>query len=222
MRLALTVNKQQNRWDQIVLLDDDPAKCGKSILGLEIAGPFSSLERADKASSEIVNLVARTTEKRLSARRKLDKYGMRHASLIHPSVDTTGATFHEGVTVYQNATIGPLVSLGRSSVIFMGAVVGHGSSVGEGCIVGPNAVINARVQIDNAVYVGTNATILPDVRVGARATIAAGSVAMKNVPEGITVIGNPAKSLPQINSQPATRTAEPRLSEPHDLRAGIP
>lgn len=202
VRLALRANQEQHRWDRLVLVDDDPAKHGQSILGVEIVGPFAMLERVEPEEAEVVNLVARTTAKRLSARCRIERYGLPFATLIHPSVDMTGSAHHGDITVYQNATVGPLVSLGCSSVVFMGAVVGHGSQLGEGCVVAPNAVINARVRSDDGVYVGTNATILPDVKIGAWATIAAGSVVMKNVPEGATVMGNPAKTLPPLARRP--------------------
>ena len=36
VRLALNINKAQNRWDQIVILDDDHSKHGQSIVGVGI------------------------------------------------------------------------------------------------------------------------------------------------------------------------------------------
>jgi UDP-perosamine 4-acetyltransferase len=67
--------------------------------------------------------------------------------------------------------------------------------VGRCCVVAPNAVINARVELADGVYVGTNASILPDVKIGAWATIGANSVVMRNVPSGTTVMGIPAKTV---------------------------
>ncbi len=115
--------------------------------------------------------------------------------MISSDVDTTGAEFGRDTIVYQNATIGPLVSMGEGSVVFMGGVVGHGSKLGRGCVVAPNAVINARVQAGDGVYVGSNATILPEVKIGAWATIGAGTVVTNNVPDGATVMGVPSKTV---------------------------
>jgi serine acetyltransferase len=56
-------------------------------------------------------------------------------------------------------------------------------------------VINARVEIGDGVYVGTNASLLPDVKIGPWATIGANSVVMRNVPAGTTVMGIPAKTV---------------------------
>ena len=45
VRLALRINEKDSRWEKILVLDDDSSKHGKSILGVEIAGPFEMLEQ---------------------------------------------------------------------------------------------------------------------------------------------------------------------------------
>lgn len=193
VRLALNINGRQARWRQIIILDDDPAKHGQTILGVRIAGPFEMLERADPSSAEVVNLVARSTAKRWSARCRIERYGLPFTSLISPEVEVFGASLAADIIAYRNAAIGPQVTLADGAVIFMGAIAGHESRLGRGCILAPHAVINARVELGDGVYVGTNATVLPEVIVGAWATIAAGSVATRHVPAGATVMGVPGK-----------------------------
>lgn len=195
VRLALAVNCARQRWDRLVLLDDDPAKHGRCLLGVEITGPIRMLEAADPASSGVANLVARTAARRWAVRQKLEAYGLPFATLIHPRVDLTGTELNPDVMIYQNAVIGPEVRIEAGSVVFMGAVVGHESRVGRGCIVAANAVLNARVELGDRVYVGSNATLLPEVKVGPDATIGAGSTVIQDVPGGATALGVPAQLL---------------------------
>lgn len=206
VRLALTINARQGRWDRIVLLDDDPAKQGRSMLGVEIAGPFTMLGDRGRHPAEAANLIARTAARRALAQRKIEATGAPLATLIHPDVLTAGAELGGGVIVYQYATVGPEVSLGDGSVVFMQAVVGHEATVGHGCIIAPGAVVNARVRLGDGVYVGSNAVILPEITVGPGATIAAGSVAVEDVPPGATVLGVPGRILclqrPSLNGHP--------------------
>ena len=55
VRLALTINEKRGRWNQIVLLDDDPSKQGKFILGVEVVGPFKMLEQADQLTLSVIS-----------------------------------------------------------------------------------------------------------------------------------------------------------------------
>ncbi len=56
-------------------------------------------------------------------------------------------------------------------------------------------VITGKVIIEDGAWVGARVTILPDVTIGKRAIVAAGSVVTKNVEAGDIVGGIPAKSL---------------------------
>ena len=58
-----------------------------------------------------------------------------------------------------------------------------------------NSVLNARVQLADEVYVGTNASLLPEITVGQGATIGAGSSVIQHVPAGATALGVPAQIL---------------------------
>ncbi|MFC1782210.1 acetyltransferase [Planctomycetota bacterium] len=215
VRLALRINHEQVRWDRIVVLDDDPHKWGKSILGVEIIGPFAYLEKADANSSEVVNLITRSSVKRWLARGKIEQYGLPFATLIHPNVDTNGAELGKGVTAYQNSIIGPEAFIDDGSVIFMGAAAGHECHLARGCILAPNAVVNARVKLGDGAYVGTNAAIMPEVNIGAWVTIGACSAVIRDVPTGATVMGVPSKIVMTLKQKLKSEVDE---TLPPDIR----
>jgi sugar O-acyltransferase (sialic acid O-acetyltransferase NeuD family) len=193
VRLARKINRARCRWDRIVVLDDDPSKLGQSSLGVEVAGPFISLEEAGPDTAEVASLVARTAVKRWAAWEKIEQYGLPPATLIDPGVDEESVEVGRGVIVYQNAFLGAEAIVGDGTAVFMGANVGHEARVGRCCVIAPNAVVNARVQLGNGVYVGTNSSVLPEINIGAWATIAAGTVVTRDVPTGATVMGNPGR-----------------------------
>ncbi len=208
IRLAIRVQEATQRWDRILLLDDDPAKHGQVRLGLDVVGAFDELAKADPTSDEVVNLVTRTCAGRGRARERIASFGIPFASLVYPGIDLLGVTLGEEVTAYQMSSLGAEARLEPGAVVLIGALVGHGAYIGAGSIIAPLAVINARVTLGKQVYVGSNATILPDLKVGDGATIAANSVVFSDVPAGATALGVPA-SIMSTDTPPVSGPATP-------------
>lgn len=52
-----------------------------------------------------------------------------------------------------------------------------------------------RVDIGNDVFIGANAIVLPNTKIGSRVVIGAGSVVTRDVPDNSIVAGNPAKVI---------------------------
>jgi acetyltransferase-like isoleucine patch superfamily enzyme len=49
--------------------------------------------------------------------------------------------------------------------------------------------------VEDGAVIGANCTILPGVVIGKNSVVGAGSVVTKDVPDNITVVGNPAKQI---------------------------
>lgn len=124
------------------------------------------------------------------------------------------------------------VSIGKNAVIMMGAVINIGAEIGEGTMVDMNAVVGARGQlgkrvhlgagavvagvleppsktpciIEDDVLIGANAVILEGVRVGKGSVVAAGSVVVEDVPNGVVVAGTPAKIIKSVDDKTKDKT----------------
>ena len=61
--------------------------------------------------------------------------------------------------------------------------------------------MSAPVTIGSGSFVGTNATILPGVKVGDKAVIAAGALVVKDVPDETVVAGVPARFARKLSSR---------------------
>jgi sugar O-acyltransferase (sialic acid O-acetyltransferase NeuD family) len=98
-----------------------------------------------------------------------------------------------GVILELRAYIGPDCRLAEFVTILSGAIIGHDVAIGAYAQIGALAFVGGGARIGAGAVVHTHATVLPGVRVGAGAVVGAGSVVMGDVPDGATVIGNPAR-----------------------------
>ena len=57
------------------------------------------------------------------------------------------------------------------------------------------------ISVGSDVWVGSGALILPGVRIGSRTVIGAGSVATRDVPDGVFAAGNPCRVIREITEE---------------------
>ncbi len=91
----------------------------------------------------------------------------------------------------------------------VGLVVNNGTIIGNNCILRHSTTIGNKKlsngsytgspKIGDNVEVGSNVVIIGPITIGNNAVIGAGSVVVKDVPEGAVVVGNPAKVIRVLN-----------------------
>lgn len=113
----------------------------------------------------------------------------------HALIGDFGVSIANGVCILSHATITADVEIGEGTLINKAAIISHDAIVGSYCEISPGAKILGRTKVGDRTEVGTNAVILPDVVVGCDCKIGAGAVVTKNVPDGLTVVGIPARQL---------------------------
>lgn len=113
----------------------------------------------------------------------------------HALIGTLGVNIARGVCVLPNVTITADITIGEGTLINRAVSISHDSKIGCYCDLAPGVQILGRVTIGDRTEIGSNAVILPDVVVGSDCRIGAGAVVTKDVPDGVTVVGVPAKPL---------------------------
>lgn len=126
---------------------------------------------------------------------------------------TIGAYTRVGafVEITRGAVIGAYCKISSHSFICGGVHIGDRCFVGHGVMFtndlhpracnpdgspqGPDDWELIDTWIEDDVSIGSNATILCGIRIGKGAMIGAGAVVTKDVPPGVTVVGNPARPV---------------------------
>ncbi|RMF59945.1 MAG: hypothetical protein D6746_07560, partial [Bacteroidetes bacterium] len=73
--------------------------------------------------------------------------------------------------------------------------VGHDAVLGSFTTAHPGVHVSGQARTGEAVELGTGCVLLPGVRVGASTRIGAGAVVVRDLPEGVTAVGVPARPL---------------------------
>lgn len=92
------------------------------------------------------------------------------------------------------AVVGSTV-IGDGTKIDNNVHVGHGAKVGKNCLIVAGSVLGGSCEIGDRAFIGMGALIKNKVKVGNDVTVGMGAVVIKDVPDGKTVVGNPAKEL---------------------------
>jgi serine O-acetyltransferase len=78
-------------------------------------------------------------------------------------------------------------------------VIGSGVKIGKRCTIFQGVTIGAAhgnyPVIGDDVFIGANACVIGSARIGNKAIIGAGAVVVKDVPDGATAVGNPARVI---------------------------
>lgn len=73
--------------------------------------------------------------------------------------------------------------------------IGHNVEIGEDTIILPQVYLGGSSKIGKRCWIGPNATVRNRVEIGSDAVIGMGSVVTKNIPNGVTVMGSPAREI---------------------------
>ena len=128
------------------------------------------------------------------------------------------ARFLTGIEIHPGATLGRRVFIDHGS----GVVVGETAELGDDVLLYQGVVLGGttlekkkrHATLGNGVVMGTGAITLGPITIGDGARIGAGSVVIKSVPPGVTVVGVPGRVVTRQQKQPAMDLQHDNLPDP--------
>lgn len=130
---------------------------------------------------------------------------------VHELITGRGGEFtnviHRTVVMADNVELGrgvllcPYVIVSANATVRDGVAVNlhasidHDADVGRWSQINCHCDVTGAVVLEDEVFMGSHASVLPGLRVGAKAVIGAGAVVTKNIPPNTTAVGVPARAL---------------------------
>jgi len=115
---------------------------------------------------------------------------------IHPaSLLAQKVTVGKGIAIMAGAIVNPLAVIHDGAIINSGAVVEHECTIGPFAHIAPGAVLAGNVNVGAGSFIGAGAAVKQGISIGKGVTVGAGAVILKDVPDAVTVVGNPGRIL---------------------------
>jgi sugar O-acyltransferase (sialic acid O-acetyltransferase NeuD family) len=164
--------------------DDDPRVWGSTILGVPVRGPIEELKDAVGVGG-VLGIGNNRIRERLAQSLPLEWLTAVHPhSYVHPSV-----RLGEGTVVFAGAVVQPDVVIGRHSIVNTCSSVDHDCRIGGFSAVCPGAHIAGTVTVGERCLLGTGSSVLPNVHIECDVIVGAGTVVLRDVPAGCTIVG---------------------------------
>ena len=190
----LRASDTDGQWDFIGFIDDGLPP-GTRIGNAEVLGGMDRLISEKEPIAVVMGLADPSIKSSLYE--KLSGLpNVRFPVLVHPlaHVDPS-ATLADGSVVSAYCSISVDAALGICSFFNVGAQIGHDSVLGDFGSVMPHVDISGNVTIGARTLVGVGSKILQGLKIGSDVTVCIGSVVLRNVPDGCTVMGYPARAI---------------------------
>lgn len=116
--------------------------------------------------------------------------------LQHPSVTLADkVVIRDGTQLMAGVIVQSEASIGANCIVNTGAIVEHDCHIADHCHIAPGAVLGGHVTVGECSLIGLGARVLPGIKIGRHVTVGAGAMVLRDIPEGVTAMGAPAKIL---------------------------
>ncbi|MEO8539649.1 MAG: acetyltransferase [bacterium] len=171
--------------------DDDPPLP----TDVPLLGPIEAWRTVVAPGVEFMPAMGDSTE-RCELAAAISVAGGQLGSAVHPAaVISTRARIGPGVFIAAGCVIAPEAVIGDLAFLNANCSIDHDCRIGTAAQLGPGVTLPGGVVIGDSAFIGAGTVVLPGKRIGIGAVVGAGSVVTKDVADGETVAGNPARPL---------------------------
>ena len=206
--IAKEINGFSDTWDKIVFINDNKKQDIVNGANVFTFDEFAAAYNADDA--KIVIAVGEPKIRQV-LREKSAMNGYSLQTLIHPTAFVGGETqLGDGVIVQFGCFVSCNVIIGDNVLLQPNSCVGHDSVIGADAVISSCVAISGTCTIGERAYIGVSAPVKENITIGADSIVGMGSVVIRDIPEKVIALGNPARVIKDNESGRVFKNAEGR------------
>jgi sugar O-acyltransferase (sialic acid O-acetyltransferase NeuD family) len=198
-REVLAAERAAGRFDQILLVDDDPALWGCTVSGRTVVGGVDLVPELD--GHQVLVCAGRGSSRRRIVERLLE-IGVnrdRFTSSVHPAVHVPdGCAVGVGSILLAGSVLTADVRVGDHVVVMPNVTLTHDDVLEDYATVCAGVSLGGAVRVGSEAYLGMNAAVRENHTIGAGATLGMGAVLLRDQPAGETWVGVPARPVRRL------------------------
>ncbi len=184
------------RWRLLGFVDDDPAKQGTVVSGVDVLGPSADVvEHPDAQLVVCVGSPADSTARQRVVER-LDLPTERYAVLVHPAATVAASVqLGRGTVVHAGCVMTADIVVGDHVAMMPNVVLTHDDVIGDYVTFGAGVLLAGGVVVGDGAYLGAGVRVREHCKIGSRSLVGMGSVVTGGVPDDEVWVGTPARRL---------------------------
>ncbi len=190
--LALNQDLFNNEHIITGFFDDDIEKVGKKLWGIPVLGTIKDLHKFDIKNIAIG--IASPKTKQTILKQIGDNFHF-PSFISKNSWVSNKVKIGKGVIIYPNVSINHETRIDDFVVINMNCSIGHNSIINKCCSLAPGVNFAGFTYVESFVEIGIGVSTVQQIRIGEDSIIGGQTMLIKNVSDGVTVVGNPGKII---------------------------
>lgn len=191
--LALRVNSEENRWSEIIFIDD--SEYAVSLRPIDILSFSTVLQEVNLDNLEVCVAIGEPSI-RESIFRKITDHKIRMATLVHPEITLAESTkIGEGTIICKFVSITCDINIGKNVYIHPMACIGHDSLIGDHSVISSFVDVAGNCEVQTKSFLAIGVILKQGIKIGKNCIVGMSSVVHRDLPESVIALGNPARPM---------------------------